>query len=680
MKIEELKNIGEKIYSEKNLNFSINLYKKVLELNLDEDSATLSFFIRADIEDKKIEDLIKAKINKNDFEKIELLHRIGKINFPEKEKRIKEIRDGFLELADDYKMIIIKLIERLESLKEAEKLKSNEIKKLSEEALYFYSTIAHRLGISKIYTEMEEISFRNLFKKEYENIEKELKGKREKYEKSLEKMSKFLRQLLKENRIKANFQQRVKRNYSIYRKIKDKGVDFNNIYDLMAIRVITDTIENCYHILGVIHSRWYPIEGRFRDWIIHPKPNGYRSLQTTIMTNTGEKFEIQIRTDEMHKEAEYGAAAHWGYKEGQYSSKSWINRLREFLQNDEIFENPLELLENIQSEIKKDYISVLTPKGDIISLPEGSTILDFAYAIHSEVGSHTIGGKVNNKFSSIKKELKSGDIVEVITNNRAKPSRDWLKIVKTSKAKTKIREWFRKNEKQFFVAEGKKIWERTVKRYKNKFEGFDDESDFRKNLNKIGYKTNEDLFFALGCKAIKGNLPLLKKLYTLSSKKEIKSLKQKDKILKRKTPTIIIDGEDNIDFTIAKCCSPIKGEKIIAYITKTSGIKIHSENCAYYKKGVLEKERIKKAEWVMDKSLQIVRIKITGEDYQRILSSFVELSKDLNFSIETIKKGYSKTGNDIAYMEIAVDNISILQKLKERIKQSKFIYSINIIK
>jgi GTP pyrophosphokinase len=680
MNIAKLKEIGKKLYSEKDLNFSINLYKKTINLNLDEQSATIAFFLRADIENNSKREIIQKNFSKDFFEKIELLQRISKISFSEKEKRIKEIRENFLELSDDYKTIIIKLIERLETLKEAEILKLPVIKKLSEEVLYFYSTIAHRLGISKIYTEMEDVSFRNLFKKEYAQIERIMAEKRGVYKEKLEEMSDYLKILLIKNKIKAKFQQRVKRNYSIYRKIKNKGVDFNNIYDIMAIRVITDSIESCYHALGLIHSQWYPIEGRFRDWIVHPKPNGYRALQTTVITKNGDRFEIQIRTEDMHREAEFGAAAHWSYKEGHKGSKAWFNRLREFLQNDEIFENPFEILENIQSEIKKDYISVLTPKGDIISLPEGATILDFAYAVHSEVGNHTIGGKVNKRFSSIKKELKSGDIIEVITNNKAKPSRDWLKIVKTSKAKTKIREWFRKNEKHIFINEGKKIWEKSIRRYKSKFEGFDNEANFRKNLNQIGYKTNDDLFFALGCKSIKGNLSLLKKLYPLKSKKEIKRIKEKKKNLIRKSPTIIIEGEDNIDFVLAKCCNPIKGEEIIGYMTKSSGLKIHSKNCLYIKRGYFEKERIRKAKWVMDESLQILRIKIIGEDYQKIVSVLIELTDILNFSIDLIKKELSKTGNEIVYVEISIGNISVFNKIKEKMKQKKFIYEVEIVK
>ncbi len=680
MNIDSLKKIGEKIYSDKDLAFSINLYKKTIDLNLDEQSATISFFIRADIEDEQKREIIKNSFNKELFEKIELLQRISKVSFSDKEKRIKEIRDNFLELSDDYKTIIIKLIERLETLKEAELSNSPEIKKLSEEVLYFYSTIAHRLGISKIYTEMEDVSFRNLFKKEYARIENIMAEKREQYKEKLEEMSDYLKKLLNRNKIKAKFQKRVKRNYSIYRKIKNKGVDFNNIYDIMAIRVITDSIESCYHSLGLIHSRWYPIDGRFRDWIVHPKPNGYRSLQTTIVTKTGERFEVQIRTEEMHKEAEFGAAAHWSYKEGDKNSKAWLKRLREFLQNDEIFENPFEILENIQSEIKKDYISVLTPKGDIISLPEGATILDFAYAVHSEVGNHTIGGKINNRFSSMKKELKSGDIVEVITNNKAKPSRDWLKIVKTSKAKTKIREWFRKNDKQIFINEGKKIWEKSIRNYKNRFEGFDNETDFRRNLNKIGYKTNDDLFFALGCKSIKCNLPLFKKLYPLTSKKDIQQKKEKKKSRMTKSPAIIIDGADNIDFVLAKCCKPIKGEEIIGYMTKSSGLKIHSKNCLYYKRGYFEKDRIRKAKWVMDNSLQTLKIKIIGEDYQKIAAALIELTEPLDFAIELIKKESSKTGNGIVLADISIKNISIFNKIKEKIKRKNFIYGIEIIK
>ncbi len=638
MPSDKLLNFGQQVYNQKDFTFSKNLYERIKSLNFGEESALIGFFARANIYDDSIRKKLLESFGENVIESIELLQRLSRITVPERERRIRQLREFFVELSSDVRIIIIKLAERLEALIEAERLKKNNIKRLSEESLFFYSTIAHRLGISKLYTEMEDIAFKHLYPNEYRKIERFLGENKKVYEEKLKNMILVIKNILEKNGIKARTQYRLKRPYSIYRKMQNKKVGFDEIFDLMAIRIITNEINSCYTILGLVHSNWTPINGRFRDWISNPKPNGYRSIQTTIISRTGDKYEIQIRTEDMHREAEYGAAAHWSYKEGVKATSGWTIRLKEFLENDEIFENPIEALEHIQSEIKKDYISVITPKGEVISLPEGSTPLDFAYMVHTEVGHHTTGARVNQRFVSLKTELKSGDVVEIITQKNSKPSRNWLNFVKTSKAKSKIREWFRKNEREAFIKEGKRIFDSQIKKHKKKYEGFDKEQEFKENLLKYGYKNIESLYFAIGTKSVKAGLPLLKKLFPLKHKRKDGFLKKKKSVDSLLSPQIIIEGEKNIDFKIARCCRPLKGEPIVAYITKNSGIKVHSVDCPYIKSGTMDPERLRKAEWVGDSSFQQIRVRIKGENLEEIVSSLAEVCKNNDIFLNSIKR------------------------------------------
>ena len=445
-------------YSAEEEKFAAGLRFKIEGLGLNEEAALIAYLMKADIKNENIKKYIIEKFGTKIHEKLELFHRISNINFPETRKQIENLRKLFVELTDDLNLIFIKLAERLITLKHFEENEHPDLMKISEECLYLYSPIAHRLGIRKIYTDMDDISFKILFPEDFRKLNRIIEKRRKKLEDKLDNMSRRITEILKKNGIEAKIQKRVKRLYSIFLKLKNKGVSVDDVFDLMALRVITDSVEKCYLTLGLVHRNWISIEGRFRDWVTFPKPNGYRSIQTTIVTRNGDRFEVQIRTDEMHREAEYGSAAHWAYKEG-LTADSWVLRLKEFLENDEYFDNPYELLDQMKAEMKRDYIHILTPRGDIRTLPKDSTAVDFAYAIHTEVGNKTTGAKVNGKLVKLKTKLKSGDVVEVITNNNAKPSRDWLEFVKTSRARSKILVFVKKNEEAQLIQDGKRAFE-----------------------------------------------------------------------------------------------------------------------------------------------------------------------------------------------------------------------------
>ena len=502
--IATLTEYAKSFYNTEQLEFSTELFNELELLKLEPKSKITAFLINAPIKVEQIKKSISDKFSKDIVESIELLNRIGKISFTGGQKNIIGLRKLFIELTDDISIIIIKLAERLIKLRWADRLQEDNVNELAEECLYFYSPIAQMLGIRKLCNEMEDIAFKNLFPKDFEFLQKEISEKSQIYNSKLTGMRNELTKVLTSNKIPFRVQSRIKRPYSIHRKLKTKKITLESIFDLLALRVITNSVESCYLTLGIVHSRWVPIDGRFKDWISYPKANGYRSIQTTVHTRTGDKFEIQIRTEEMHQEAEYGSSAHWAYKQNaETQQEHWIHYLRDFLENDEYFENPVSFFDFLKSEMKRDYINVLTPKGEIRSLPEGSTPVDYGFAVHTDLGSKITGARVNGKFVKLRTTLKSGDVIEVMTSPNATPSRDWLNFVKTTRARSKIIRWFKKNEKELYILQGKNTWEKLTEQYKKKLRGFEDEKKLKANLAKMGFKTMEDFYYAISSRSVK---------------------------------------------------------------------------------------------------------------------------------------------------------------------------------
>jgi GTP diphosphokinase / guanosine-3',5'-bis(diphosphate) 3'-diphosphatase len=678
--LEKLTGLTENFYNEEQLNFSKELFNEINNLKLDDNSKIIGFFLSSDLKNEKIKQSIEESFGKGCIKDIELLKRLGNISFQVGEKNIFALRKSFIELADDIRIIIIKLTERLVSLRFSDRTKKDDIIQLSEECLYFYSPIAQMLGIRKIYNEMEDISFKNLFPNDFEFLQKKISEKEPLYNSKLSTIRNEINKFLIENKIPARLQSRIKRPFSVYRKLKNKKITLDSIFDLLALRIITDSIENCYRTLGIVHSKWVPIEGRFRDWISYPKPNGYRSIQTTVYTRKGDKFEIQIRTEEMHEEAEYGSSAHWAYKQKTQTNEiQWIQNLTDFLENDEYFENPFQFFEKLKSDIIREHINVLSPKGDIISLPVGSTPIDFAFSVHTDLGFHTIGAKVNNKFIKLKTELKSGDIVDIVSNPSATPSRDWLTVVKTARAKSKILRWFKQNERDIYITQGKNAWEKLKEQYRKKIAKFEDEKKFKHNLALIGYKTYDDFYYAISNGAVKCSLYQLKRLYPDAFTGAKKEKKFTDNKFREDVLPVKVDGMDNIETIISKCCNPIKGDQIIAYITKKSTIKIHSKNCPYINSDSIDKNNLKKAEWLKSDSMQLIRCKMIGSDYSKILSQIVTFADDESLRIINNQKIIMKNGKEGIYLEIAVKDNSQFKRLEDKLTASSLVYSIRLV-
>ena len=677
---ENLRNISKSFYSDEQIEFASELYGQVQSLKLDENSKITAFLMRADLSKEHIKKNIEDTYGKEIIQNIELLRRMRNIFFTVGSREILTLRKAFIELTDDVKIIIIKLAERLVALRWADRIHKDDVLKHSEECLYFYSPIAQMLGIRNIYNEMEDLSFKNLFPKDFAYLQKKISEKEQVYNSKISTIRNELARLLVENKIEARLQSRIKRPYSVYRKLKNKNITFDGIFDLMALRIITKSIENCYLVLGLVHSKWVPIEGRFRDWISYPKPNGYRSIQTTVYTRKGDKFEIQIRTEEMHEEAENGASAHWAYKQGGPAKPNyWIQSLKEFLEDDEYFENPYHFFEKLKSEMKRDYINVLTPKGEIISLPVGATPIDFAYSVHSDLGNHVTGAKINGKLVKLKTELKSGDLVDIISNSAATPSRDWLNLVKTSRSRSKILRWFKKNERESYIIQGKNSWERLKSLYKRKIQHFENEQKLRDNIAKIGYKNFDDFFFGIANGSVKCSLYLLKKLYPDAFKAIGKEMKKHSASGLNSLPQVRVEGLLGFETIFAKCCNPLKGEPIIAYITKKSEMKIHTKTCNYIHSENIDKSCLKAAEWLTGESKQIVHCKIFGDNFSKILTQLVNIAENESINILSTEKIILKNRKEGLLLDLEVKDISQFERLTEKIRASQNVESVKII-
>ncbi len=663
---------------------SIDKAKRIQELvynvTRSDEYSNLASLIYADIDNHEIKQSIIDKFGEETGKKLELLKRISSISFPDTKKQILQLRKQFIGLVSDLNLIFIVLSERLIALKESIDNESSDLLKIAEECLYLYSPIAHRLGIRKIYTEMDDLSFQYLYPKEFKKLDNSIEKHRENLNSKLEDMKNNLNITLAKHSIEGKIQFRVKRLYSIYLKLINQNISIEDVYDLMALRVILKDVDSCYLALGAVHRNWIPIEKRFRDWITFPKANGYRSIQTTVVTRSGDRFEIQIRTDDMHREAEYGSAAHWAYKEG-ISADTWILRLKEFLENDEYFQNPYELQELMKSDLKTDNIHVLTPKGDVKSLKLGSTAIDFAYGIHTDIGEKLVGVKINGKLAKLKTPLNSGDVVEVITNPNATPSRDWLDLCQTSKARSKILLWIKKNEQAQILEDGKRLWERFKKRYKNKLEGHAEDAKFKTNLIKVGFKNMDDFYSAVAIKSLKLTQTLLRKLYpdAFAKSNDFGLQKSTNQALLNRAPKIKVEDKVGIITKLAKCCNPIKGEAIIAYVTSKSDIKIHAQRCKHYKLGEMDPERIKPAEWELTASLQQAVVNLFGENYFLMQKALTDVSSAMGVAINSMQR---KDINDYMFgmkVSIEVKDLSQLNQFVNKLQSSADIESVDVV-
>ena len=614
------------------------------------------------------------------------------------ENQVENYRKMFLAMGKDIRVILIKLADRLHNMRTLEYLKRDRQIAISTETMQLYAPLANRLGLYSLKWELEDLSFKYLNPKEYEELVKGIEQKRDERLKFIQKIMEDIKIQLKKQHIEAEVTGRAKHLYSIYRKMKRDNKTLDQIYDLFALRIIVNSVKDCYAALGVVHEMYSPMPGRFKDYIAVPKTNMYQSIHTTLLGEKGTPFEVQIRTWDMHRIAEYGIAAHWAYKEANYGSKKGqknvkvendkLSWLRETLEWQQEMQDPQEFLENLKTELFEDEVYVFTPKGQIKVLPRGATPIDFAYSVHAEIGNKMVGAKINSKMVPIITPIKNGDIVEILTSENSKgPSLDWLKFVKSTSAKSKINSWFKKEKKEENIEKGKDAIEKELKRIGIDYSELFKVEYINPTLERYKYKTLDDMYLAVGFGAISANKIIARMLieYRKEHKDENKIEKQIEELTENKSKSktvsnsgIIVKGIDNCLVKLSKCCNPLPGDEIIGYITKGRGVSVHRKDCTNVAELLKEENRIIEVKWYNDekKSTYSVEIEIFANDRNGLLGDIVQKINDSKIKLLGVNAKATKERLAITEVSLEIDSLDSLNKLIREIKKVDSVYEV----
>ncbi len=604
--------------------------------------------------------------------------KISKISDLDAENaKAETLKKIIIAMTSDVRVILIKLADRLHNILTLGALNEKKQKRIAKETLDIYAPIAARLGMGKIKVILEDISFKYYYPDDFERITKEIGEREEWANNKLKKIKKELNLILKKLGVSGKIQYRIKRKFSIYKKIKKKSIEIEKVYDLLALRIITKSVADCYMIIGEIHQRYTPLPGRWRDFIAHPRNNGYQSIHTTIISDDGIKYEIQIRTEKMHKIAEEGIAAHWKYKEGIsfIENDQRLDWFREMIDAHKENPNPEEFLNLLKGDLIEKEIYVFTPKGKVVTLKRGSTPIDFAYAIHTEIGDKCYGAIVNEHMVSIKKPLDSGDMIEIVTRKTASPSLDWLKYVVTSKARKNILNFIQQKENKKNVEKGKRLWGKALREYKKKYKIKLDDTEFIERLNKIHYTDLDTFYRDIGSNKKTLDKKTLSKIFYEVDAFEIKTKKTRSRKRDLFHRMIIVEGYQDIDVSFAKCCNPIKGEKIKGFITLKRGLVIHKSNCSNLK-NVME-ERIKKVEWNNDAEFSLnVKYDIIVSDKPGILSTISNITAKHNSNIQNIGNKSITQNSSKIMITFEVNHIDQLEKIYKEFTKTKGVFQV----
>jgi GTP pyrophosphokinase len=608
--------------------------------------------------------------------KISRLQSLGR-----EEEQAENLRKMVLAMVDDIRVVLVKLADRLHNMRTLEYLPLEKRQRIARETLDIYAPIAHRLGMGKIRGELEDLAFQYIEPEAFEEVKKAVESRRKVSEEFLAEVRALVEAKMKELSIPARIEGRIKRLSSIWQKLKRQHISFDQVYDLLAIRIITDSVKNCYAALGVIHNTWRPVPGRIKDFIAIPRPNYYQSLHTSVIGPHGQPFEVQIRTEEMHRIAEMGIAAHWKYKDGRPMSEqdeerfAWLRQLVEWQQE---VGDAGEFLSTLKIDLYPEEVYTFTPKGKVITLPREATPIDFAYAIHTEVGHHCVGAKVNGRIVPLKSRLRNGDIVEIITQANHAPSRDWLALVKTSKARNKIKHWINVAQRRQAIEIGRKLLEKEARKYEVALKEIA-EADYQRVARDNGCTQVDDLYAGLGYGKLAARQVLARLVPSAHLEpghpSKITSTMRRVLGLSR-DPAIQVHGHDDLMVYRAKCCNPIRGEEIIGYITRGKGISVHSKGCANVQNLLYDADRRIEVEWAGPKySIYPVKLTLFTADRQGLLADVTSAISGVHSNIQNIE---ARTGDNRAFIDVTLDIIDLqhLEKIVSSLKKIDGVYQV----
>ena len=618
--------------------------------------------------------------------------KLSRLNYRTKEdQQLNSMRKMFLAMAKDVRVVVIKLADRLHNMRTLRYMRSDKQKRIAQETLEIFAPLAHRLGIFNIKWELEDLSFRYLEPDKYYDLVDQMKQKRHVREEIVNEAIDVLKKALDDAHIHCEINGRPKHFYSIYKKMKKDNRDLSQVYDLFAIRVIVDDVKDCYGVLGIVHSLWKPLPYRFKDYIAMPKPNNYQSLHTTVIGTRGQPVEIQIRTWEMHRIAEYGVAAHWRYKEGNQTANKdafdekmgWLRNLLEWQDTS----NPKEFVNALKLDAFSDEVFVFSPRGDVIDLPQGSIPIDFAYRIHTDVGHRCVGAKINGKIVPLDYKLKNGDIVEIITSKVGKPSLDWLNIVGSSESRSKIRSWFKKENREENIAKGLDALERECKRLGHDWKALNVGGRLGRVAKQMNAGSEDDLVAAVGYGGFAVNTVLIKLLEL--HKKDLQKQEEKTNSLaaleklKTKKPVkhngtgILVKGEPGLLVRLAKCCSPVPGDPIIGFITRGRGVSVHRADCPNVTHGQNDVDRLIDVEWDYDGNERFeVNMEIVAYDRTGIMAEIMATMAEMKISILSVNAKTSDTKNVTIHMGISIKDLAQFEFVATKIRRLKDVYAV----
>lgn len=622
--------------------------------------------------------------------------KLSRIEYKSKEEQqLENYRKMFLAMAKDIRVILIKLADRLHNMRTLKFMREDKQKRIAKETIEIYAPLANRLGISNIKWELEDLCLRYLEPETYYNLVEKVKQKRKERQEFIDNSIRTLRVYLEKADIETEIQGRAKHFYSIYKKMKRDNKDISEIYDLSAVRVLVSSVKDCYGVLGIIHTLWKPLPGRFKDYIAMPKSNGYQSLHTTVIGTEGYPLEIQIRTFLMHKVSEYGVAAHWKYKESgksvgagkEYDQKmSWLRQLVNLQQE---LSDPREYVEALKVDVFSDEVFVFTPKGDVIDLPKGSIPLDFAYRIHTDVGHHCVGAKVNGKIVPLEYKLKNGDILSIITNKQNNgPSRDWLNIVASTETRNKIRQWFKKAKREENIERGSELIDKEAKRLGYEPKELLKNDRLKDVAKKLNILTEDDLLATLGYGGITINgilgklIELYKKELQQATPPDISQMLEKLKPhgeKKKSSHGILVEGEGGVLVRLARCCNPIPGDPITGYITRGRGVSVHRSDCPNVINESNDFARVIEVNWDigLDK-VYTVTIDITCNDKAGVLTNLMSVPSESKINISSINaRTYKNNKTSTVTMGLEVKSSLQVEQIMTKFRRLKDVYSVS---